>query len=172
VRQFWHTIFVKTDPLELETALAILTPEQASLFLQLQPGEKAHALTMVRKLTGQGENQPDLLVAAVLHDVGKLRYRLTPLERTMVVVIKAFLPGKARKLGSLPHGGWERAPGWRKAFIVAEQHAEWGAQLAHQAGVSSLTETLIREHHNPHLFDEGSRESKLQQKLWVVDNES
>ncbi len=172
VRQFWRTIFVKTDPIELERAMAILTTEQAGLFSQLQPAEKEHALVMVRKLTVQGENQPDLLMAALLHDVGKLRYRLHPLERTMVVLVKAVIPGKAHQWGSLPPAGWDEVPAWRRAFVVAEQHAEWGAQLAHQVGVSSLAETLIREHHNPHSCAAGSAETSLQHKLWVVDNES
>jgi predicted hydrolase (HD superfamily) len=33
---------------------------------------------------------------------------------------------------------------------VAEQHAEWGAQLASQAGASAHTVELIRHHHDPH----------------------
>ena len=172
VSQFWRSIFVKTDPLELERALALLSPEQSGLFSQMQPGEKDHALIMVRKLIAQGENQPDLLVAAMLHDIGKLRYRLHPLERTMVVLAKAIMPGKAHQWGNLPHGGWHNVPVWRKAFVVAEQHAQWGAQLAHQAGVSPLAETLIREHHNPHPLPTSSTETSLLYKLWVVDNES
>jgi putative nucleotidyltransferase with HDIG domain len=172
VRQFWRTIFVKTDPLELDRAMGLLTPEQAGLFSQLQPGEKDHSLVMVRKLIEQGENHPDLLVAAMLHDIGKLQYRLHPLERTMIVLAEAIMPGKVRQWGNLPPGGWNQVHSWRKAFVVAEQHAEWGAQLAHQAGVSSLTETLIREHHNPPLYPAGTAETSLQHKLWVVDNES
>jgi putative nucleotidyltransferase with HDIG domain len=172
VRQFWRTIFVKTNPLELERAMALLTPKQAGLFSQLQPGEQDHALVMVRKLTEQGETQPDLLVAAMLHDIGKLRYRLHPLERTIIVLAEAIMPRKAHQWGNLPPDGWNEVPAWRRAFVVAEQHAEWGAQLAHQADVTSMTETLIREHHNPHLSSAGSAETSLQHKLWVVDNES
>jgi putative nucleotidyltransferase with HDIG domain len=172
VRQFWQTIFVKSDPHELRHALQILSPGQADLFLQLQPTEKEHAILMVRKLTEQGEDQADLLVAALLHDVGKIRYCLHPLERTMVVLVKAANPGKAHQWGRLPPEGWEGVPAWRKAFVVAEQHAEWGAQLAHQAGVSRLTETLIHEHHNPNSTQVDSFEASLLHKLWLVDNES
>ena len=104
---------------------------------------------MYCKLLEQGENQPDLLVAALLHDVGKLRYRLNPLERSLVVLVKAVLPEQARLWGELPLDGWDRTPGWRKAFVVAQQHAGWGAEMAREAGVSRLTESLIRKHHDP-----------------------
>lgn len=172
LRQFWRIVFVKSDPYELEQVQEILNPEQKALFIQLQPGEKHHAMTMFHRLIEQGEKQPDLLVAALLHDVGKLRYRLNPLERAMVVMVHAIMPGQARQWGSLPPNAWEGLPGWRKAFIVAEQHAVWGADMARQAEVSSLTETLIREHHHPNLHKTGDVENALLYKLWVVDNDS
>jgi putative nucleotidyltransferase with HDIG domain len=172
VRQFWRTITAKTDPLELEKALTILTPGQAALFSSLQPGEQDHALVMVHKLVDRGESQPDLLVAALLHDVGKLRYKLNPLERAMVVLVRRLSPETARRWGSLPSEGWESLPGWRKPFVVAEQHEAWGAEMAHKAGVSPMAENLIRRHHQQPAEGMGGIENALQHKLWAVDNES
>jgi putative nucleotidyltransferase with HDIG domain len=172
VRQFWRTISLKTDPHELEQAEVLLTEAQWGLFLHLQPGEQSHALVMYHKLLEQGENQPDLLVAALLHDVGKQRYRMNPVERSMVVLAKAVLPGQAQRWGSLPSSGFDGAPGWRKAFILAEQHAEWGAELVREAGVSPLTESLIRKHHDPAFQQAEIADNNLQRKLWLVDNES
>jgi putative nucleotidyltransferase with HDIG domain len=127
---------------------------------------------MYRKLLVQGETQPDLLVAALLHDVGKLRYRLNPLERAMIVLAKAFLPAQVDHWGSLPPGGWESLPAWRKAFVLSKQHATWGAELAHQAGVSPLTESLIRQHHQPCGTELLTQEDRLLNKLRLVDNQS
>ncbi len=127
---------------------------------------------MYRKLLEHGEDQPDLLMASLLHDVGKLRYPPNPFERVMVVLGRAMLPEHARRLGNIPTDGWEATPGWRKAFIMAEQHAEWGAEMAHQAGVTSLTETLIRHHHQPSRLGADHLTHSLLYKLWVVDNES
>ena len=162
----------KSGTFDLGLVQTILNPEQMALFIQMQPGGKEHAIVMVRKLSEQGENQPDLLVAALLHDVGKLRYRLNPFERTVVVLAKAVMPGQSRQWGSLAPDEWEGLPDWRKPFVVAEQHAGWGAEMARQAGVSALTETLIREHHHPNLNKTGEAENSLLHKLWVVDNES
>ncbi len=172
VRQFWRTISLKTDLRAIGLAEALLTEPQLELFLNLQPSEQSHALSMYRKLLEQGENQPDLLVAAVLHDVGKLRYRVNPIERAMVVLVKAVTPGVAQRWGSLPPEGWDGLLGWRKAFILSGQHAEWGAQMARQAGVSPLTESLIRKHHDPASQTAELAPESLQRKLWLVDNES
>jgi hypothetical protein len=172
VRQFWHTISLKIDPDELDQANALLNAEQGELFTRLQPAEKQHALVMFEKLLAQGENQSDLLVAALLHDVGKLRYRMNPFERTMVVLAQALTPDQAKRWGVLPLHGWDDLPNWRKVFIVAEQHPVWGAEMACQAGVSPLTESLIRQHHCPPNQSIGAVEYNLQHKLWVVDNES
>ncbi len=146
--------------------------EQRALFTRMQPGEQKHALMVYRRLLDQGENQPDLLAAALLHDVGKLRHPLHPLERAMVVLVKALSPRRAQGWGKLPSINWDHLPSWRKAFIVAEHHATWGAEMAHQAGVSELTENLIRQHDQPHSQVADSEETSLLRKLWLVDNES
>ena len=55
---------------------------------------------------------------------------------------------------------------------MAEQHAEWGAEMAREAGVSPLTESLIRKHHDPAGQEAEIAENSLLHKLWLVDNES
>jgi hypothetical protein len=172
VRQFWRILSLKIDQLELEQAKVFLSYQQRELFTQLQTGEQNHALAMYRKLLDQGENQPDLLVATLLHDVGKLRYRMNPLERSLVVLAKAMLPEQARRWGELPHNGWERAPGWRKSFVVAQQHPAWGAEMAREAGVSCLAESLIRKHHDYPSSEAEPTENSLLNKLRLVDNDS
>lgn len=170
IRQFWHAIFIRTDPPELERAFELLSPKQSELFEQLQPAEKSHALTMFSRLLEHGENQPDLLVAALLHDVGKLRYHLNPIERAMIVLVRVISPGQACRWGDPAPCSWEELPRWRKAFVVTEQHAGWGADMARQAGVSALTESLIRFHHQTDLLNLEAAENSLLRKLWAVDN--
>jgi putative nucleotidyltransferase with HDIG domain len=172
VRQFWRNVTLKTDSYDLKRAQEQLNAEQWKLFNRLQPAEKMHAMIVFHKLLEQGENQPDLLTAALLHDIGKLKYCLNPFQRAMVVVVSALMPRCAQRWGTPPTQGWEALAGWRKAFIVAEQHATWGAEMARQAGVSAMAEALIRQHHHPHGDEVGNDEDKLLHKLWIVDNDS
>ena len=165
-------VSVKSGTDDLGLVQRILNPEQMSLFMLMQPGEKEHAISMVRKLSEQGETQPDLLVAALLHDVGKVRYRLNLMERAIVVLAYAVIPRQAHQWGSLAPDEWEDLPGWRRPFVVAEQHATWGAESARRVGVSQITEKLIREHHHPYLSNTDEVDNSLLHKLWIVDNES
>ncbi len=171
-QQFWRTVFLKTDPQQLAEAHLRLTSAQWALFSQMQPADQAHAMRMLHRLLEQGENQPDLLVAALLHDVGKLRYGLNPFERAIVVLAQLILPRYSRRWSAMPATGWEALPGWHKAFIVAEHHAKWGADLAHQVGVSPLAEALIGLHDQPFRGDTLGTENRLLNALRVADNKS
>jgi hypothetical protein len=119
-------------------------------------------------LIERGENDPDLLRAALLHDAGKIRCPLQLWERTWIVLGKAFLPDLARKWGAAPADG-EKVPVLRRPFIVSEQHPAWGAELALQAGLSPRAADLIRRHQSPASDGE---DDHLLRVLQSVDDES
>jgi len=106
----------------------------------MQPSEQRHAFQVVQRLKDNGQDHPELLAAALLHDVGKILHPLSPLERAMIVLGKKFFSRLASRWG-------RGAPrGFRHPFVVAERHAEWSADLAAQAGASPRTCDLIRRH--------------------------
>ncbi len=109
----------------------------------MQPSEQAHSLKVFHSLVRYGEDNVDLLQAALLHDVGKSLYPLRLWDRAWIVLAKAVFPVHARRWGKGP------ASGWRRALVVAEQHPEWGARLAEEAGASPRVVTLIRRHQEP-----------------------
>ena len=158
-RQFWSALWVRPVPADFTLTSRALTPALMALFLKMQPSEQSHSLGVLQKLVEQGENHPDLWVAALLHDVGKSRYPLHVWERVVIVLGKALFPARVKDWGSDSPGaeeartgpqawrrqGWRRQS-WRRPFIVAEKHPVWGAELASQAGASSLATALIRRH--------------------------
>jgi hypothetical protein len=138
-----------------------------ALFTRLQPSEQVHGLRVMQTLQTQGENHPDLLVAALLHDVGKINYPLHLYERVVIVLAKQFFPG--------PIGIWGRAQprGWKRPFVVAYEHPQWGAELAQEAGTGPLAVYLIREHQNdipPQASN--TSENHLLSTLQVADNQN
>ncbi len=170
-RQFWQALGAKLGSEDLDLVRAVLTPTQLALFERLQPGEKAHSLQVLRALLEQGEDHPDLFVAALLHDVGKSRFPLNLWQRVLIVVVKAFFPDRAERWGSEPAS----ALSWRRPFIVAEKHPLWGAEMAAEAGVSSLAVALIRRHQDEletTSIQSRSLEERLLRKLQSVDDNS
>jgi len=171
LRQLWETLHARPTAPDLALAQGVLAPALIALFLRLQPSEQAHSLRILGRLLEQGENHPDLLAAALLHDVGKSRYPLQVWDRIVIVVGKAVLPKQARFWGQ----GQPR--GWRRAFVIAEQHPVWGAEMAGGAGASPLTVSLIRNHQEittppGHLAETPQIENLLLHRLQRLDDES
>ncbi len=81
-----------------------------------------------------------MLTAALLHDVGKVLFPLSLFDRVVIVLGKAFFPGRT---GRWSEGTPEK---YRRPFVVAARHPEWGADLARQAAASLRTVELIRHH--------------------------
>lgn len=143
-RQFFNALHAAPSPAQIDQIRPILSPKLLSLFLSMQPGEIAHSLQIWQGLVDFGDCPPDVQVAALLHDVGKTRSPLSVWDRTIIVLARTLLPKQASRWGKDARDGWQT--GWRRPFVVAENHPEWGAQMAEGAGASPLTVMLIRQH--------------------------
>ena len=125
-----RALFAWTRPLDLTPAEALLSPALLALFKRLRRSEQLHSLGVLETLRAEGHDHPDLLVAGLLHDVGKSRASIGLVGRTLTVLVKTFLPGQ--------YGRWARgeAHGWRRAFVMAEAHPAWGAEMVGGGGVA------------------------------------
>ena len=141
--QFWRLAFPCLDALPLDQVFPYLSPAQQTLFRRMSAGEQAHAIRVWQRLIAAGARESALLLAALLHDVGKILYPLSVWERAIVVLAQSLAPEQWRRWGR------GEARGWRKPFVVAVRHADWGATLAAQAGAPPLAVLLISYHHTP-----------------------
>ena len=162
VRQFIQAAGAWIRPVEVEEALLgrYLSPQAVRLFLAMPSQDRQHALNVFHSLQQEGYDDPDLLAAALLHDVGKgvtqgevavspagqgVPYREGPRlwHRVVVVLMLTFWPGLLEQLGQ------EDRDGWRRPFYIQQHHPALGAELARQAGCSPVTVDIIRHHEDP-----------------------
>ena len=167
-RQFWlawRTPSLKNH--DLAPARKVLTAEQMQLFSRLQPSEQVHALRVLHTVQQHGESDPDLNTAALLHDIGKARAPLRLWERVLIVLGRGLFPKRARIWGV------GQCRGWRRPFVVAEQHPIWGSQMAADVGATPLAASLILRHQSAEQSEPVSpREDHLLNILQVADHQN
>jgi hypothetical protein len=144
----------------------LLTPDLLALFKRMRRSEQWHSIRVMHALAAQGHTQPDLLVAALLHDEGKARYPYTLLDRTVVVLARRFAPERARAWGQ----GEPR--GLARPFVIAAQHPAWSAEDMAQAGASPLAVALARQHQIAVQGEPSCEADRLLKWLQAVDNVS
>jgi putative nucleotidyltransferase with HDIG domain len=170
LRQLWQALDAKPAPKDQELVRKILSPQLAALFFRMQPSEQVHSLIVLRKLIAQAESDPDLLVAALLHDVGKIRIPLHLWERGWVVLLKAAAPGLVEMWGNQATQVNGKLVWWKRSLQVAVQHPAWGAELVRQAGASAKVQELIRHHQQRPRVDLEELDIQLLSKLQAVDD--
>jgi len=142
---------------------AVLSPPLLNLFTQLLPYEQAHSISVFDQLVEQGYSQPDFLTAALLHDVGKIRFPLRPWQRAMGVLAQKFFPNRITQWGK------SQPSGLLLGVVVAEQHAQWGAELTKAAGASESVVRLIANHQDPDYTQLSDEEQSFLNALQAVD---
>jgi hypothetical protein len=143
VRQFVQAAGAWMQPEDAQEIRRYLTPAGVELYEAMPRYDQLHALYVLRTLQGRGYSDPDLLAAALLHDVGKTVRQTGPLRlwhRVAVVLMRAFRPGLLERIGV------DRRGSWRQPFYVQQHHAAIGAELARRAGCSARTVELILHH--------------------------
>ena len=142
--QFWQAIRAGplTEDAEREVGEA-LSEAEMNLFCRQTNSAQQHSYRVWQSLKNAGQNDPDLLAAALLHDIGMVEIKTQWWDRSLVVLAQAFLPKQSASWSI----GENR--GWRWPFVVRANHPEWGAEAAAACGSSELTVELIRRHQDP-----------------------
>lgn len=121
-----------------------------ALFHTMSLADQRHSLRVCQRLQERGCTDSDMLAAALLHDVGKAQGRVPFWTRPTIVIGKRCAPALLSRLALPPDRCKKlRLPGWRLSLSYAWWHAEVGADLAAQAGLSDSSVLYIRTHHQP-----------------------
>lgn len=151
--QFWQGLWAEVTPADQQRAAEVLPATSLSLFLQMPIDAQRHSLNVLEKLWSEGPCHPDLAVAALLHDCGKVVTQqggrsLGLWVRGPLLLLEKFFPDFVDRwaLSTLPEKPSER---WRYLLYVQREHAAIGAAWATQAGCSPLSCWLIANHQTP-----------------------
>lgn len=127
-----------------ESLRALLQPAEFGLLRGLSTADRAHHLSVYRRLVRHGVSDRELLTAALLHDVGKAsgNMKVGLVHRTVAVIVASVAPNAVRKIAD-PDGRR-----WRRIFWLIIAHPERGASMARSIGCSERVCWLIAHHHD------------------------
>jgi HD domain len=138
--QFRRALGEGSRPASLELVQSHLDARGAALFRQMSARDQAHSEKTAALVATRGEVPVDLIVAALLHDVGKGRQVIW--QRVLYVTLAGLNPGLLARLA-------RPGAGTRGALYRSLNHPSLGAQLAAAAGCSAWVCELIAAHHKP-----------------------
>lgn len=127
-RRFFQSILDQgPDAAEEDWLMGLLSEREATLYAQMSPVDRSHALRSARCPALADDAQR---VAAALHDVGKIQAGLGTWARVGATVAGVVLPGVLR-------GRW----------ADYRDHPRLGAAMLRDAGSAELTVIWAAEHH-------------------------
>jgi hypothetical protein len=138
VRQFFRHLFGRVGEAERGDLTKWLTPAQLDLFDSMHRADQRHGLDVVRALRMGGHDDPDVLVAGLLHDCGKGKE--VGLWQRVGWSLADHYGGEAGAV----RRSLVRLPGSRRAFKTLDNHAQASAAMALAAGCSARCADLIR----------------------------
>jgi hypothetical protein len=142
-RRFVGALTARRDADDFATLDRYLGRGEQALFLTMTLADQRHSLDLSARLRADGHDEPDLVRAALLHDVGKALGPLPLPYRVIHSLAAIAAPRLACWLGQDP------APSWRRPFYFAAHHAALGAEAAARAGSNSRVVRLIGGHDQP-----------------------
>jgi hypothetical protein len=139
MRQGTRALSAFARSVDWERVQAVLSADELALFRRMRRSEQLHSLNVLHEVySGQSSA---LAQAALLHDVGKIRYPIRLWQRMMPVLVGAVSPASLQRLSER-----DPRPMWSRGFVVAAHHPEWGAQMLAAVGAPDDVVWLVRHH--------------------------
>ncbi len=142
VQQGVRALLAFTQSVDYDLAAQYLTADQLSIFKQMKRSEQHHSLNVLRAVQRQQAHTPhDLALAALLHDVGKVRAPQNVIGKSLSVLVNKFTPMVEDWLCADDRLVW-----WRAPFIVRCYHPKWSGEILAGMGASARATWLVTHH--------------------------
>ena len=155
VRQTRRHLLARVPARERDAVVGWLSPAQLAVFDSMHVADRRHGLDVAAALRSGGVDDPEVLLAGLLHDAGKGNAGI--LSRIVHSLGQAGFTPVERAVG--------RVPGMRRTLDRLRNHAESSARLAEAAGCSSRTVELIR-------WQDAPRDPEAGERLRLADEAS
>ncbi|WP_138207501.1 HDIG domain-containing metalloprotein [Haloimpatiens lingqiaonensis] len=141
VKQFFLYFNYKIDENDREFVYKYLNKEQIELFEKLKVYEQKHCINVARDLVNHCKElninyNDELIVAALLHDIGKIECSLNLIDKSALVILDKISRGKIKK--------YEK----NKKVDIYYNHPEKGYNILKKMGEKNRILFLVKNHHN------------------------
>ncbi len=155
---FWRTtvaLIPKLAEADDMFAQRHLSAEEFPLYARMDVRDRDHACTVTKTLLADyPDASPELLRAALLHDVGKTRASYNPLSRIIAALYTpSIIPAKPRFSGV--RGLWQ----------MKRHHDRYGAQMILAAGGGERVAEIVARHHAPAGDAEAARLKEVDERF-------
>jgi putative nucleotidyltransferase with HDIG domain len=146
LKQFYYGMFSKYTAGDEVFARSYLNIDEMALFNQLPSFEKKHCVIVARKLSASARlhtelDQRKLIRLGLLHDIGKVAEKNSLMTKSILVIIRFFLPWLYDRLADRG----ENHPFFRR-FYIHKHHGAVGAELLSKIGESAELLSIIAKH--------------------------
>lgn len=140
----------RPEPDEDEITRRWLSGEQRTAFLALPVHDRAHLVRVARTLATPGTATDDLVIAGLLHDIGKVdgKHHVRLIDRALKVCLEHLSPRLLDRLANQT-----KTVPLCTGLVLAVHHPEIAGERARHLGCTERACWLIKNHDNLALAD-------------------
>lgn len=154
-----------------------LGPGERALFEEMAPFDQRHAIGVAR-LTYSLTSDALATRSALMHDVGKLDCRLSPVGRSIATVFAALFPTTMsawcdiawREVMATRDGRFVPS-GWRMRFASYWLHPWTGRMMLESGGADPVVAAWSEHHHHHHVAQDLEVSWSVACAAWCADND-
>ncbi|MFA6942072.1 MAG: HDIG domain-containing metalloprotein [Clostridiaceae bacterium] len=139
IRQFLIYLFSSLSCQDIEYIDKKLDNNIKYVFLKLSKYEKKHSILVAQAVEKEFKNDPDLVVAALLHDIGKTKYHINITQKSLLVVLDHLTKGKLKKITI------------NKSINIFYNHGQIGYDILKNSGYNNRILFIVKNHHNKNI---------------------